>query len=92
MDIVSIWLVCDRGKHERNPILRTIFLSRPSTHGSSAIAPKGLRSSAMAPQGRVGGRSALTRFKGLGHPILKEGEAGVVQTKNSSLRQGPKGI
>ena len=35
----------------------------------------------MAPQGRVGGRIALKRFKGLGHPILKEGEAGVVQKK-----------
>ena len=35
----------------------------------------------MAPKGRVGGRIALKRFKGLGHPILKEGEAGVVQKK-----------
>ena len=33
----------------------------------------------MAPKGRVGGRIALRRSKGLGHPILKEGEAGVVQ-------------
>ena len=35
----------------------------------------------MAPKGRVGGRIALKRSKGLGHPILKEGEAGVVQNK-----------
>ena len=35
----------------------------------------------MAPKGRVGGRIALKRFKGLGHHILKENEAGVVQKK-----------
>ena len=58
-------LTCDLLKCDLLKILRAIFLR------SSAMAPKGLKISAMTHLGRVGGRIAPKRFRGLGHPILK---------------------
>ena len=57
-------LTCDFLKCDLLKILRAIFLR------SSAMAPKGLKISAMTHLGRVGGRIAPKRFRGLGHPIL----------------------
>ena len=57
-------LTCDLLKCDLLEILRAIFLR------SSAMAPKGLKISAMTHLGRVGGRIAPKRSRGLGHPIL----------------------